>query len=120
MAWRIKDKGRSLKMDGVLYEYGDIIPDEAVESMRGYIEEEKEAVKKEVKEKDGTAAELPSEVETDEGEEIQEGEMTEDQLSEFIFHKGGGVYELTNGETVRGKEEAIKQAAELLQVEIKK
>lgn len=46
----------------------------------------------------------------DESDESDEGDDGEE---EYPVHKGGGHYELSNGETVEGKEDAIEAQAEL-------
>jgi|GEM_PF-2393357 hypothetical protein len=43
-----------------------------------------------------------------ERDESQDGEQ-----KKYPYHKGGGYYELSNGTTVRGEEEAIKAQEEL-------
>lgn len=46
---------------------------------------------------------------------VEESEETEDETeSEFPKHTGGGWYELSNGEKVQGKEEAIQAESELM------
>lgn len=51
--------------------------------------------------------------EEDSVEEAIEDEEKEEALEEFPYHKGGGYYVLSNGETVKGKEQAIAEEAEL-------
>lgn len=39
--------------------------------------------------------------------------VTDSEKREYPFHKGGGYYELSNGEQVRGKEDAIEAQKEI-------
>jgi hypothetical protein len=50
------------------------------------------------------------------GEEIpQEEQVDDDNGDEWPKHVGGGYYELPNGEKVKGKENALKELAEINQ-----
>ena len=47
----------------------------------------------------------------------EEVEQDERDVTEFPKHLGGGTYELSNGEKIKGKEEAIKAEQTLNEVE---
>lgn len=57
--------------------------------------------------------EAPSEPTPDAEEPAEEPESTDEADAEFPVHEGGGWYRLSNGETVRGKDEAVAAEAAL-------
>lgn len=58
--------------------------------------------------------ELGEDAKTEESKERKESkDESGDDKKEYPYHKGGGNYELSNGENVRGKKEAIEAQEEL-------
>lgn len=113
--YMIKEEGHTLKKDGVLYQRGDKLPEDYPESLEPFVE----YIETETEETE-TESEPESESESEEEnlgvkeEFLNTGEMEEIEegvLNDMLHFVGGGWYELPDGETVRGKEEAMESLA---------